>query len=492
MARKNSYWSPCAKLVILMWLLGSDSFCQTTTPVTLSDPVPGASHSFGRRVALARDYAFVSDPMPGNGQIPGVHVYHRLEGGYNTWGWTQTIEAPTGDMEGFGSELHAWDDHLAIYQPPRSVVISGLFFCRDRSIHMFKRATEGLWINDGVIGGEVISPNRCYMIADMIYPPDDNSCMATSGNTIAVTSPFLPWLIARKRLSVFHRDTSYTWVELPGYSNDCYNNVVALIGDTTVRFEDNSSISLNNGTGPDIANIYTGTNYSGPGPNRTLDCSWPVLAISQPYGPDQNPLNGRVLFRNMNDPEYALVDSLSEDNTTNFGYSIRLVGSTLLIHEGSLPGAQRLYIYRKSGPPLNEWMLIEIVNLPNYTSATQQPSVDLNETGTAIISAYNNIVSEYEVAIWDFDFSANNISAVQSQPTIRFHFDMTTLYICCDSIDQQSTTQVSLYDITGRIVSTKSLRRICDRGIDLAHFMSGMYIIVIENQNQSLTAKLQW
>lgn len=143
------------------------SYAQDHTSVRLFDPDPELGSCYGCSVAIHDDYVFVGEPDPG-GQ-GRVHVFERNSGGFNAWGWVQTILPPETTAgqgislgEEFGHVCIAAGD-LVVLRPLARIHLDQLdtWVCSDHSILRYRRGSDGVWTLNSEQGGALMPDGRC-------------------------------------------------------------------------------------------------------------------------------------------------------------------------------------------------------------------------------------------------------------------------------------------------------------------------------------------
>ncbi len=143
------------------------SYAQDQTSVRLFDPDPEIGSCYGCSIAIHDDYVFVGEPDPG-GQ-GRVHVFERNSGGFNAWGWVQTIlppETTAGHGVSIGEEfghLCVVADDLVVLRPLTRIHLEPLdtWVCSDHSILRYRRGSDGVWTLNSEQGGAFMPDGRC-------------------------------------------------------------------------------------------------------------------------------------------------------------------------------------------------------------------------------------------------------------------------------------------------------------------------------------------
>jgi len=431
-------------------------------------------------VAIVGDYAFVSEVWWGG----RVHVFYRWEGGTNNWGWTQTILPPDGDTFYFGSTIYAWGNKLAISRRAHERDLFGTNVCFDIALFMYRLDDLGQWIEDGMLGNDLISDPSC---------DKDIRSIAGDGSTLIVRKEIVdelyPWTWAA-RLVVYQTVTEGNWNLESTWTTTATD--VCISGDTIIN-----GSNLFTTEGNEIGNFSSGTIYHGTNDHRTLEISEGVLAIAQRGGQDGNNTEGKVILRDIQQPGFPIIDSIAIEGSQYFANSISFAGNYLLATEGSALSALHVFVYQRSSITPYSWALIHIFNIDfGYSGTNYRPLLDVSMDGLMIMSTEedpgNSLPIEHEVTIRDLSIPVG-IDAnenILNELEVRRVGD--NVFVCNSRRGPENEGYVAIYDMMGRKYAAFNTSRSCSSGIDLSDLPHGIYLVELRSKNSRSSIKLQW
>lgn len=470
----NPFWQ-LVRAPIVASLISSHCLAQ----VVLSDPDPGVGESFGAQVAIIDDYAFVSETGPlwsiSVGRLAcRVHVFYRQEGGANAWGWIQTILAPDGDSVSFGSGIHAWGDWLAVYRGPHTASYLGASLCRDRTV-FFYRNDNGVWVFDGVSGGESLSNEQCPFYFEGIWT---GHLMNGQGNSLVLTTPTFD-SATQSRVEVYNTINSGQWglslLDTTQWSR------CALSGEQVVYRKGSVLRIVQSGAGDlidslDISGIAAFDARNGHLFTGVIDTN------------DTNGSSGRVVAFTHDAVQVIPCDTLVEQSASWFGSRVWIRGDRLLVQASN----DQYYFYQNLGAC--QWTLVNTRTISWWGETVYGRRFDMNDRGDLISSLgiAGSWPPSYTVIIDPYTTWAHQEELSNQDADIVVQMDGTHLRACIEGVSETLNAMVLLFDISGRVVGSYGSRNLCAVGIDMSGLEHGVYVMTWQSSDFFTAVKTRW
>ncbi len=461
------------KLVCLLLMVSGvrTATGQVAPFVQLADPDPAIGRDFGAHVAIRGDHAFVSEPrVTPQGADGRVHVYHRYEGGYNAWGWVQTLLPPDGDGYYFGVGLHAAEDRLVVSRAAHSYAYAGATVCREHSLFIYELNELAQFELDTILGGRVVSDIPCTAI-------DPRNYVDSSGDHF--TASFFPGY-SGGCMSLFKVGSNNGSWTIPQYSSVCASDH-CLKGDTLLYFSSNELVSQN-WTGAPLISIPGLVSYGSDG--SILASAKGMVAVGQPGGASINYEQGSVRIFDLEQPQFPEVAQVLEVGSTwEFGKAIDMNNNFLVALEGGGGGPQRLFVHRISSPENGqmEWAQVAILeDFPELPLGSYRSCVfDLSEQNNLGVSVSNieGSFGLYVTRIYDLSTYVAVPEKGSPDADCQIVINGRMLSVRCARARAEEVTEARVFDMIGHDMIGAVRPSELSSGVDLGSLAPGAYLL---------------